>query len=346
MFAGLVMEILPDLRPIGTWLFGQTANGAGIRTYPYSTNMTASPYTYDDIRTFSVPHGVGSVWASMLWEMTWELINEKGYSADLYNGNAGNNIAMHLVIEGLKLTPSSPGFVDARDAILQADQVLYQGANSCAIWKAFARRGLGVGATQGSSRSRSDGTEAFDVPDCDDCPNSVTVTTNVNSRQTDMKKAANTLTAKNTIASGGNATYTAGQRVVLTGGFKARTGSRFTAKIEDCGNNITGTIVALETEKIHKKNQSKNSDSIDQNSFVLHPNPTDKTFIISANHLFAKSGKLSLKVYNIIGAIQLQQENLRIDSKINVTSLSEGLYYVVILDGDGTLYSKKLLIKR
>ena len=32
------------------------------------------------------------------------------------------------------------------------------------IWRAFAKRGLGESASQGSSGSRSDGTEAFDVP--------------------------------------------------------------------------------------------------------------------------------------------------------------------------------------
>src|SRR5690606_25022223 len=57
-----------------------------------------------------------------------------------------------------------PGFVDGRDAILAADVALYGGANQCAIWEAFARRGLGFSAIQGSSSSKTDGTEAFDLP--------------------------------------------------------------------------------------------------------------------------------------------------------------------------------------
>ena len=112
----------------------------------------------------SQPHGVGFVWCTMLWDLSWALIDEYGYDTDLYNGTGGNNIAMALVIEGLKLQPCNPGFVDGRDAILQADQMLYGGANECLIWQVFARRGLGASAIQGTSASRSDGTQAFDMP--------------------------------------------------------------------------------------------------------------------------------------------------------------------------------------
>ncbi|MEZ4780000.1 MAG: M36 family metallopeptidase [Flavobacteriaceae bacterium] len=159
-----------DSRGIGTWLIGEGPTGDGIRTYPYSTNFAINPHTYDDINSEVAPHGVGSVWCAMLWEMTWELIADHGYSTDLYTftGNAavdaGNVQALAIVTEGLKLQPCSPGFVDGRDAILLADQNIYGGANQCAIWDAFARRGLGYSANQGSSGSKIDGTEAFDLP--------------------------------------------------------------------------------------------------------------------------------------------------------------------------------------
>ena len=71
---------------------------------------------------------------------------------------------MNLVMQGLKLQPCSPGFVDGRDAILQADQLLYGGANQCLIWNAFAARGLGYSASQGSTNSRTDQTQAFNLP--------------------------------------------------------------------------------------------------------------------------------------------------------------------------------------
>ncbi len=168
-FFGLMMtmdssDMGPDSRGVGTYLFGQGPNGYGIRTYPYSTDMNINPHTYDAIKTEVAPHGVGSVWCAMLWEMTWELIDEYGFDPDIYNGTGGNNMALNLVVEGLKLQPCSPGFVDGRNAILLADQMLYGGANQCLIWDAFAKRGLGYSANQGSSTSKYDGTQAFDSP--------------------------------------------------------------------------------------------------------------------------------------------------------------------------------------
>jgi len=163
----LTMEIgdaATDSRGIGTWLIGEGAGGGGIRTFPYSTSMGVNSHTYDDIITEVAPHGVGSVWAEMLWEMTWDLVAQYGFDTDFYNGTGGNNISLALVTEGLKLQPCSPGFIDGRDAILAADVALYGGANECIIWEAFARRGLGFSASQGSSSSKTDGTEAFDLP--------------------------------------------------------------------------------------------------------------------------------------------------------------------------------------
>ena len=66
-----------------------------------------------------------------------------------------------LVTEGLKLQPCSPGFIDGRDAILQADQILYNGLYECAIREAFRRRGMGAFASQGSSASVTDQTPDY-----------------------------------------------------------------------------------------------------------------------------------------------------------------------------------------
>jgi hypothetical protein len=151
-------------RGIGTYAILEPTDGVGIRNFPYSTDMMTNPVTYDDIKTFSIPHGVGSVWCSMIWDLYWDLVDEYGFDDDLYTGTGGNNIAINLVFHGMKMQACNPGFVDGRDAILAADQSLYGGANSCTIWKAFARRGLGFSADQGSSGSRSDGVEAFDLP--------------------------------------------------------------------------------------------------------------------------------------------------------------------------------------
>lgn len=158
-----------DIRGIGTFAVDQPVDGRGIRPAPYSTDFAVNAYTYaasNNTSMISQPHGVGFIWATMLWDLNWALIDAYGGAPDpdLQTGTGGNNIAMQLVIEALKLTPCGPGMVDGRDAILLADRVLYDGAHECLIWEVFARRGLGFSAEQGSPDSRTDQVEAFDLP--------------------------------------------------------------------------------------------------------------------------------------------------------------------------------------
>jgi len=156
-------------RAVGTFLINAGPNSNGIRSFPYSSSMAVNSQDYQDLIDLGndggvAPHAIGEIWASMLYDLTQDLIAEYGFDADLYNGTGGNNISLALVTEGLKLQPTSPGFVDSRNAILLADQILYGGDNQCIIWESFASRGLGFSADQGSSNSRADGTAAFDVP--------------------------------------------------------------------------------------------------------------------------------------------------------------------------------------
>jgi hypothetical protein len=99
----------------------------------------------------------------MLWQMYWHLVIKHGFDDDLYYGTGGNNLAIQLVIDGMKMQPCSPTFVQARDAILAADSANNGGANNCEIWNAFAKRGLGFSATAGGT-GVGDETEAFDLP--------------------------------------------------------------------------------------------------------------------------------------------------------------------------------------
>lgn len=145
-------------RGIGTYVEGEPTGGPGIRPYPYSYNMSGvnSQVTYAAVgnTSFSQPHGIGSIWCTMLWDMTWEIIfQDNAIEANVFNtaNMVGNVAALKLVNEGLRLQPCSPSFVQARDAILAADQALFGGRYRCAIGRAFARRGLGLNASTGSS---------------------------------------------------------------------------------------------------------------------------------------------------------------------------------------------------
>lgn len=167
MITQLPNDVATTSRGMGTFAVNQAISGRGIRPTPYTTNMSVNPSTYASLKNYpenDSPHNTGYVWATMLWDLNWKMINKYGFSPDLYNGKAGNNIALNLVMHGLKLQTCRPGFVDGRDAILAADEILNNGENKCDIWETFARRGLGYSADQGSSSLRRDGTAAYDLP--------------------------------------------------------------------------------------------------------------------------------------------------------------------------------------
>ncbi|KAH6587586.1 hypothetical protein BASA50_011191 [Batrachochytrium salamandrivorans] len=134
-------------------------NAAGIRSHPYTTDMRVNPLTYVDLRTRNRVHDIGEVWASMLWEVYWNLVAKHGFSANLHDASqsAGNVVAMKIIIGGMALQPCNPGFIDARNAIITADVNHYGGANKCEIIKAFAKRGLG-------SEANNLSTNDFSVP--------------------------------------------------------------------------------------------------------------------------------------------------------------------------------------
>jgi uncharacterized repeat protein (TIGR01451 family) len=153
-------------RGIGTYAVRQSTDGSGIRPRPYTTDFSINELTYrwvENSGEISQPHGIGTVWCTMLWDLYWALADEYGFDPDPANMDAGNNIANQLVIDGMKLQPCNPGFVDGRDAILRADTINNGAANSCLIWEVFARRGLGYYADQGSSDDRFDGVENFET---------------------------------------------------------------------------------------------------------------------------------------------------------------------------------------
>ncbi|MBI5384185.1 MAG: M36 family metallopeptidase [Verrucomicrobia bacterium] len=153
----------------------------GVRRYPYTTDLTKNPLTFKDIDPAQADncssgapfsprfgsctaidaaevHNAGEVWCVTLWEARANLIAKHGFAV-------GNDLILQLVTDGMNLSPANPNFLQARDAILQADQLSHGGANQAALWAAFAKRGLGVGATSPSSSTTTGVRESFDVPD-------------------------------------------------------------------------------------------------------------------------------------------------------------------------------------
>lgn len=126
--------------------------------YPLNPPIFPSVNPPDEI------HNVGEVWCQTLWDLNWNLIDKYDYDADLLKGTGGNNIALKLVTEGLKITPANPTFLNARDAILAADIALYGGANQLEIWTAFAGRGMGQYANDGGNFNATQVRENFTIP--------------------------------------------------------------------------------------------------------------------------------------------------------------------------------------
>ncbi len=159
---------LPETaRGIATYSVSQPTTGGGIRPFPYSTDTIINPLTYADTNddtNISQPHGIGTVWATILWDLTWKYVEKYGFDSDIYNGTGGNNKIMQLVLDGLKLQTCNAGFVRGRAGLLAADMALTGGEDQCMIWEVFAARGVGLNASQGTAQSRLDQVEDFTMP--------------------------------------------------------------------------------------------------------------------------------------------------------------------------------------
>ena len=154
-------------RGVGAYASSANPNGGGIRRLPYSTDFNINDQVYDDIIGTTAPHPLGEIWAVTGWNLYWAMVDVYGFDEDQINGTGGNNMAIQLIMDGLKIQSCNPGFIDVRDGIIAADLINNDGANECLIWEVFAERGLGWGASQGSNGDRNDGVMSFEPrPDC------------------------------------------------------------------------------------------------------------------------------------------------------------------------------------
>ena len=144
-------------RGTGMYALAQPQDGPGIRDFKYDFDITDPILeTFESFNNGVIgSHDAGTRWCAVLWDLNKLLIDKYGFEPNVYNvdSDAGNIKALKLVMNGLKIQPLNPSFIDARDAILAADQLLFGGENSSEIWEAFARRGLGLDASTASSDS-------------------------------------------------------------------------------------------------------------------------------------------------------------------------------------------------
>ncbi|MFC7547922.1 M36 family metallopeptidase [Plantactinospora sp. GCM10030261] len=139
---------------------GEYATGdkvAGIRNY----NMSVSPLNYSSVDYDFVGlqvHASGELWSATNFDIRAAMMQRYGagnaaLQKSCANGTTpvtacpGNRRWIQLVFDSfLLMSVSQVSMVDARDALLAADQVRFGGANQDLLWNAFARRGLGEAA--------------------------------------------------------------------------------------------------------------------------------------------------------------------------------------------------------
>ena len=124
-----------------------TANAiGGLRNFDYDNH----PWTYGNYSTaVNSPHRNGEIWAATMYDIRVLL---------------GINLTTRLMLDGMRSTGNgpSPTFLNARDGILANDQAANGDANRCALWAAFAGRGMGANAV--SNGLHAVPTEDFTIP--------------------------------------------------------------------------------------------------------------------------------------------------------------------------------------
>lgn len=170
------------------WVVGPYATGnakAGIRDFPINQNpLNYSDYGFDS--TGDEVHADGEIWNGTMWEVRQALVNKwnakfpySNKSLQLRCAQAttersplpagqcpGNRRWIQLVFDAFLLQQGATSMLDARDAMLAADKMRFGGKDLEVMWNAFARRGMGQGASTPNADS-GDTKPSFASPKAD-----------------------------------------------------------------------------------------------------------------------------------------------------------------------------------
>lgn len=151
------------------WAVGAYATGnleTAIRDYAIDDNpLNYSDYGFDI--TGPEVHADGEIWNGTLWEVRQALVDAYDASFDYEDAALqlqcaqatktasptpagacpGNRRWLQLIFDSFLLQQGATSMLDARDAMIAADQMRFAGANRDLLWRAFARRGMGDGAS-------------------------------------------------------------------------------------------------------------------------------------------------------------------------------------------------------
>lgn len=169
------------------WAVGPYATGnrsVGIRDYAINKNpLTYANYGFD--LTGAEVHADGEIWNGVQWEVRQAFVRK--YDARYPSANQarqlkcsqgtrrtsplrpvvcpGNRRWLALMFDSFLLQQGATSFVEARNAMIAADRMRFDGANKKILWDAFSRRGLGRGAR--TTPDDTDPTASFASPTAD-----------------------------------------------------------------------------------------------------------------------------------------------------------------------------------
>jgi hypothetical protein len=160
---------------VGPYVTGD--KNAGIRNY----GMNDSPLNYSNIAYDLVGqqvHADGEIWSASNYEIR-DAFNDRYDAAFPSNDSAlqaecadgereagecpGNRRWAQIMFDSYLLMPSEVSMVDARNALIAADQLRFNGVNVDLLWNEFARRGFGTNASS-NTNADPDPVPSFESP--------------------------------------------------------------------------------------------------------------------------------------------------------------------------------------
>ncbi|KAG8927654.1 Fungalysin/Thermolysin Extracellular metalloproteinase 5 [Tulasnella sp. 417] len=140
------------------------SKSGGKETGPASKGTTTTRHT--TYRSLNRPpywgvERMGRVWAEILMSVNQTISADNNEPTSKFEASADSTSSGHasgaqmaskdtvltsLIPVSLALLPCNPTFLMARDAFIQADQIIFGGNHICDLWRGFAGRGLGISA--------------------------------------------------------------------------------------------------------------------------------------------------------------------------------------------------------
>ncbi len=166
------------------------------------------------------------------------------------------------------------------------------------------------------------------------CPATDHLTVNISG--TEYHEVSAVLTAENTVFSGANATYDAGDNICLQPGFHAISGAAFHAKIEGCTASKTSQI------------EDKVSVSLDKISIQNYPNPFSE--FTTFEFEIPEQTYVQMDIYDLTGKVIARMINNELldggkhNIDFNAQNLNKGIY-ICRLSTDNEVATHKLVIE-